>query len=991
MQDLRSTLFLKTALASAVLLSCHSHAADITSAQEVITDTNERYTITGDIVTGSERDGKPIISVKARLNGITINSGVVIDTSPGPFATDPTNPGAAGILIGSGGQLTDGLINKGYILDGVFIIGESRHQTNNALLVEGENSTNSAGIQGSYTIVDGGISHAESDHTVNIQDYGYIDFIAAGNNSTLSTNGAGKSAVYVGTNGQLGGTTTFQTASATGSDTLLDDRTDAKEALRIDGLFSSSKGAAVVIDGTATGKVTVSGAGIVRGQGGGLGGGATEINGTLNGTIENLSGDYEGGIFITGNHTGSLTVIENAPAGHGAVYWAKGTTADSANLNGRYTAINGGISRSENNHAVYLDSYSKTDFIASANNSSRIETSAPGKSAIYVTDSAQLGGFAGRTAADPAILIENSASIYSASGPAITVDGDFIGTIHVNNGSLAAGSSSLRAIDFSEANNPLSFIQEGENSLTTGAILASAGYKNDMVVFRGGDYIGESILNVDHLVVSSAAGEINVTGDFTLPTLTTIEVVEQTSGQNTQTTIDTENPMITVGAKLHASPSGSRVVVAPADKSVYQALINETTLVLSTFGSIDGNADDFITTESSALLLSVTPDYSNSTQLTLKVRARTKAELEEKLVRDGFDERKAAVLGAALTAAVSGSGDNADKLFTALNDPDLNIKKIAADAQPDISGGTQKTGQMMINANQNVILKRTRGIRRGINFGDQFKDGAVWGQMLYSSGNQDKMDGEPGFSSNIWGFVLGADTELESGVRVGVAGTYARSSVNVDDNSSLSANNFLGTAYLSWKGRRGYYMDTMMTSGGGWNDTEKTVAGQKVTGRFNSTQFGLRMIVGKEWRTGNWSLSPQTEFNYGIVQFKDYDEEGNTGWEQKVEQDNYKTIEIGGGLKIDGEFWSRSYTFRPELSLMSYYDFESRGALVKSVYLAGGDKYQVTGPDRDQLRLQAGLGFGLEISNWSIRTGYDMNWSKNYSSHSFSARVRYEF
>lgn len=972
--------FLKTALATAVLSASVAQAEDwnITGPAEVPYNDLRRIVVGQDIVSSSE---DAVIAISSRQGGVKVETEKILSTSAS--AGVPSSPEKATIYVGSGGSVERTIENLGHIRNGIFITGKSTHQSGNAFWSKGQDATHKASVQGCYTVVNGGISEALNDHAVNIDSNSYMDFVVVGANSTIRSSGNGTSAIYVAKDGQLGG----EFSSSANSRGITISRSETDDALNVSGNLIATNGRAIDIVGSATGRLFVNSSGVI--QGGGANAQAVNVAGSYTGTFENM-GEINTGIFISGTHI----------ANNGAAYWARGTANDSAVLTGCYTTVDGGISRSTNQHAIYLDNYSKTDFVVAKgkndSNGSLIESTASGKNAIYVAETAQLGGIGGRGENHHAIIAQDGGQIRATGDSAIEVDGKFIGMVYVNNGSITGDASSINSVDFSSANSPLKFLQVGDSSATTGAILASPGFKNDTVEFRAGSFDGATIQNVDKLIVDTRTSTFRMRGNFTLPTETTVSLSLQTltDGEgNEYTGIDTGNPVITVDGNVDAEAEGSRITVKPASSREMSLIRSGTTITLVKAGIVEGTVKSRVKVESGSLLINATAQFSGD-DIKATLSPNTKASLESSLRSKGASARGAKALAAALdvaTATTSADSTRASKIFAVMNDTNNDHVKLAKEVQPKVTGGLQKANQSLANTSHNIVFNRIHGLRRGISYGDQFVDGAAWGQFLYTSGKQSKVDGEPGFKNQTWGLTLGADAELDPNVRMGLAFTLAKGSVDGDDGSTHSSYSYLTTLYGSWS-QRGYFVDTMMTVGGGSNDSKKTVSGQSVKGDYDIDQWGFRLITGMAWRFGNWNMSPQAEFNYGLVRANEYTEKGSTGFEQKVDSSDFITAELGGGLKFNGEFWLRRGVLKPELTFMGYYNFNREGSKVKATYLAGGNSFTVTGPDRDPVRLSTGIGLGLQMTNrWTMRAGYDYNWTRNYTSDSFSARARYEF
>ena len=239
---------------------------------------------------------------------------------------------------------------------------------------------------------------------------------------------------------------------------------------------------------------------------------ALAVEGTFTGSIQN-QGEISAGIFIQGSHIANV----------GDAYWSRGASDNPASLSGGFFVAENGSVESTTGHGVHLDEYSRADIIGSigdtaGNGQSVIRSSAPDRSAIYVHQQADLGLSPGI----PAIIAANGGEIVSVSGDAITVDGNIAGAIFVNNGRITAESAGASAVNFLSSHSPLHFIQQGNDSITTGSIMGRAGFNDDFVYFHGGRFAGETIQHVDHLEISTKTTSISITQDFVLPAQTTI-------------------------------------------------------------------------------------------------------------------------------------------------------------------------------------------------------------------------------------------------------------------------------------------------------------------------------------------------------------------------------------------------------------------------------------------------------------------------------------
>ncbi len=454
---------------------------------------------------------KPAINVNGSLAGIDNKSGMTIwswngSGSSGDPAKAAIHVGGAGTLKGTINNT--GIIKGGvYITSSANPTTGSVYKSS-SYMVDG--STLKSTLEDGLWVTEGGTAKSVDDHAINIQDQSYLDYVVVGKNSSVTAEGTGNSAIYVESGGELGGnfgythniaTLRTLTPDETSTGALLpndpatgypragdaDDlktglsasnfvtvdfdgngvadgkpdlysvfdyslsaypnitgsisRAETDTAILVEGSVTSTNFSAINIEGDLEGKIHITSSGTVRGAGGGgKDKGGIWNHGTHQGSIYNEEGYIEGGVFVSGTQTAS--------SAHGeAAYHAKGINSDYATLKGSYSVVEGGTVTAQNNHAVYLDRYSVTDYISVRKSGSEIKAQGTDHAAIYIEEDGVLGGAAaGRTEADSAIIVESSGKITSELGSAINVKGQLLGHINVDKGFIEATGTTQNAI-----------------------------------------------------------------------------------------------------------------------------------------------------------------------------------------------------------------------------------------------------------------------------------------------------------------------------------------------------------------------------------------------------------------------------------------------------------------------------------------------------------------------------------------------------------------
>ncbi|WP_263081298.1 autotransporter domain-containing protein [Endozoicomonas sp. Mp262] len=833
------------------------------------------------------------------------------------------------------GTHTGSIVNEGSVTGGIFVSGTQTTSSTNGEAAYRAMGTNSdkATLTGSYSVVEGGSVTAAGNHAVYLDRYSSLDFIEVDGTDSLLKATGSDNAALY----------IEEDAELGGANA---GRADTDSAVIVDnsGMMESTSGPAIQTKGRLLGHILVDN-------------GTIKTTGTTQDAIHIASTGHLGVSSLIGANDPKALVVTNGGTVSGTRY--------GVNVEG--------------------DVYGKIHV-----DGGTVISSAASNSTIYIAAAGEVNS---GTGAD-VILIENGGKIESTNDSAIEVVGSLSGRIRVNNGSLTANASA-DAIDFLLANNPLHFIQEGSSASTTGAIRGSV-HNDDKVAILGGTFNGQTITDVEDLTISTNAS-VTLTGDFTIPKETTLQIEEG---------FDPADPIISV-KNLNADDSKLYITAATLGAYTELAANGSTTVIVANRtadGTIQNNIENDISTgikghteghvSAAGRLLQVDSVAVNGTKLEVTVSALDASAFAHKLLEDSLTETESSLVGGGASIITTGQvadSEKAEALFSSLSSTN-DYKQLASQvAQPlDI---TTRAGLGVMTTTQNITLKKGEGAVNGFSFGDGFNGGELWGQVIYSKSDQATMADTAGYKGKTNGYILGAGWNFTESWRVGVSGAWTKTTLNNDQGRDAKINSYIGSLYSNWS-REGWRFDSLLTLGLSKNDTQKYIGSRQVEADYDSTLWGLRLVAGHTFNLGQWDMMPQVELNYGGVGFdkQTYTETGNSGWEQKIKASDYEVMELGGGLVINPSRGLFNNAVRPELSVMGYYDLKSTGSQFESTYLAGGDPFVVAETERDRFRLQSALGLTMDImASWTLNAAYNLNWSDHYQAHSFSAKARYEF
>lgn len=510
-----------------------------------------------------------------------------------------------------------------------------------------------------------------------------------------------------------------------------------------------------------------------------------------------------------------------------------------------------------------------------------------------------------------------------------------------------------------------------------------------------------------HLQIDTDS-HVHITGNFTAPELTTIKLSDGYSQ---------DNALISVDQRLSAYANGSQFIIQPKSTAAFHDMIEKKYVtVLEYNAAVTASlSDSFSPTASEefiredSVLFDLTQEFSDNGRYIIHIHPKSTKDIIENV--EVTDQEKELLTNAILAATVENS-DNPDKQSVMLDSlREGTIQELVDDMEPVNPANLEG-----LNAIQQIVHQRLQLVT-GLGFGDNYFDydgdafyediydahygrtsnsgfsflgGAGWGQLIYGNSSYDGVEGGSGFSGNMSGFILGADTELTNTFRIGAAGSWTHNKLAGENSSSVTINSYMATFYSHWY-TDGWYTDAILSAGRGQSNASQILLDKPIVGQYNSTTMGFRLVTGHKFSLGAVDISPQTEFHYGNMSFDAYEEEGNTGFEKRININDYQIMELGFGFRLSLPT-EKGYNIRPEISMMGYYDFKNTGTEIEATYLAGGDAFTTVGPSRDQFRLQSGMALSIDImENWMIDATYNLNWSKSFLSNNFSAKARYEF
>lgn len=264
----------------------------------------------------------------------------------------------------------------------------------------------------------------------------------------------------------------------------------------------------------------------------------------------------------------------------------------------------------------------------------------------------------------------------------------------------------------------------------------------------------------------------------------------------------------------------------------------------------------------------------------------------------------------------------------------------------------------------------------------QPKNFGLWAQAFYNKAEYMSSSDPEGFSGDTTGFAFGADVEFLDVFAVGAG--YASTSTDVSSvQRSTDVNGDTFFLYGLYK-PSDWFISSVLTYGSFKYDEQKNISGMMLSDNYNGKSLGAQIMYG--WDMKAWT--PAVGFRYSSVERDAHTDEIGQQISKisstaltAVAETRWKT-EFG---KSERGIWSADV-----MGALTYDVSEPEEDAI--VNLPNGSSYSVKGESLDPLGIELGgtvaylLGEHIDIS-----AGYNVEWKKDYWSHTLTATFRYSF
>ncbi|WP_319783365.1 autotransporter domain-containing protein [Oceanisphaera sp. IT1-181] len=303
---------------------------------------------------------------------------------------------------------------------------------------------------------------------------------------------------------------------------------------------------------------------------------------------------------------------------------------------------------------------------------------------------------------------------------------------------------------------------------------------------------------------------------------------------------------------------------------------------------------------------------------------------------------------------------------------------------PDVSGASVAGAMSAVSQSGSLVSVRATSLASG----DMLDNGGMWVQGLVSKGDQDNRNGEA-YDVKSNGFVLGADTKLDTGLVVGAAYSF----INTDSttqNSNTDSDYHMATAYAS-QAINQILLDGQAYYAWGDNDGRRNIG---TTSNYDSSLYGARVGAGYQYDVAPAThLIPTLSLEASRLSVDGYTETGSIAALQ-IDSQNFNRLELGLNTELSKDYQLRNAMLTPSVNVGVFHDFEGKAQNSTVAFAAApAETFKVTGSKPEKTRYVTGVGLDI-VSNelLTVSAEYNYNWNNDgFDANSGALKFRWDF
>lgn len=297
----------------------------------------------------------------------------------------------------------------------------------------------------------------------------------------------------------------------------------------------------------------------------------------------------------------------------------------------------------------------------------------------------------------------------------------------------------------------------------------------------------------------------------------------------------------------------------------------------------------------------------------------------------------------------------------------------------------QEMGEFMVASSEpliDLVSRRSNGDRYGI-----------YVQPMFNVSKRDAFNSGPGYSANMAGLEIGADTFVSDDLMLGVFAGYAVTDINFEglafaENDSEDQQMYTLGAYGGYRFDNWRLTDTLSVTHIEHESKRNAGLGEMAKGDYDSQMLSNQLLASYAWTVNEtWELSPELGLNTTWLYRGGFSETDATN---AAEYDDFDKLFVESivGLRLRGNFEVGETTLSPYARLSWSHDLGGNDMTVRQTL--GTSAAEAT-QENDDDRLGLDLGLSLREGDATFTLAYAGEFSDHSESHGLTANLRLEF
>ena len=283
--------------------------------------------------------------------------------------------------------------------------------------------------------------------------------------------------------------------------------------------------------------------------------------------------------------------------------------------------------------------------------------------------------------------------------------------------------------------------------------------------------------------------------------------------------------------------------------------------------------------------------------------------------------------------------------------------------------------------------------------GENILSNDIWAQVYGDYANQGKRGLSNGYNARLWGMVFGLDRlfmdgDLRLGLSPGFGWAHIRSK---DDTGRTRISSYQAQLYGQYQRKDSpFSLDAILAYGYNDYDSSRNIFAGSINrtanAKYGGQQFSTYLEAGYKIAQKILNIIPLFAIDYSHLYISGYTESGADSLNLTVNSQNYDSLKLGVGCRLNRAFESKAGIFTPEFRFRYFYDVINDKQQTLASFAGGGTSFQTTGfrPAPSSFNLGARLEF-FNRKNITLLADCNTVFKDNYYETGGSLTFKYSF